>query len=448
MMKRFKLLFIVFLIAITTLVSFGFADAAQQKIAFKNLLVDGNMEKSGVTDWTTGGSPTVTKSTSNPFSGTQVLRVAIGGTANPYVYQSVLTNGQTYRIQGRTRGDATAYPEFRSATDSMVWTGTTSTTWQPFNFTHTATGTYIRMNTRGNAGGGNYVEWEDVTITLEAPPQKVAFKNLWADGNCEASGVTAWYAYRDNASKSKQTANPFKGTQSFRSTIQAGWVDEGVSSGPVLTVGKIYQIKYRGHGDGTIGTTLYQGTGQSLLGAAFSSSTSWQVGTTYTFTAAYTSVMFYISGSPGNYIELDDITLTEYTPPQKVAFKNLLVDGNMEASGTTAWTSSSGAVITKQTTNPYSGTQCIRIATSGYAYNSFAITVGQTYRLQGRARSDGTSTPVIGQGGNTLWTGTTSTAWQPINVSFTASGLTSFRLYANPGGGTYSEYDDLTLTLE
>ena len=74
---------------------------------------------------------------------------------------------------------------------------------------------------------------------------------------------------------------------------------------------------------------------------------------------------------------------------------NLLVDGNMEANNTDAWTADNGAVLSKQTTNPYRGMRVLRVADGTELYPSARQTliVGTTYRVTGVARGDGRQDP-------------------------------------------------------
>jgi hypothetical protein len=106
-----------------------------------------------------------------------------------------------------------------------------------------------------------------------------------------------------------------------------------------------------------------------------------------------------------------------------LARKNLLVDGNMEMSGTTAWTASS-AIITKSTNTPYSGIRVLQIIGSpvGYAGQNI-IVAGRSYTVSGVARSmdDGASAPRVTSPDGVEWTGTTgSDDWQTFSFVFSA----------------------------
>jgi hypothetical protein len=130
---------------------------------------------------------------------------------------------------------------------------------------------------------------------------------------------------------------------------------------------------------------------------------------------------------------------------------DILLDGNMEAVGVGSWIAAAFTTLSKETGTPYEGTQVLRILDTGvsgsiYAQNVNSVVSGRTYRITGAARADGAGTaiPVVVVGG-TVWSGTTSTAWQPFDVTFVATG-TSVRLFSTDGDtGGYVEFDDVYL---
>ena len=127
----------------------------------------------------------------------------------------------------------------------------------------------------------------------------------------------------------------------------------------------------------------------------------------------------------------------------------LFVDGNMEAAGTTAWSSAGGATLTKQTGTPHGGAQCLRVATAGTAGGAYQglTTAGKYYHITGWVRSDGTGVPLVYLGGGSLvWTGTTSTSWQYFDLVGSASGSANVSLYSNTTNH-YIEWDDVTLQV-
>jgi hypothetical protein len=135
--------------------------------------------------------------------------------------------------------------------------------------------------------------------------------------------------------------------------------------------------------------------------------------------------------------------------PNAVVFPaDPLVDGNMEAAGVGSWGVYNFATNTKQGA-ARTGAQCLRVAGAGVqcAATQAALVAGNTYRIRGYARSDGTAVPSVGDGSvvNRHWVGTNDTAWQPFDVTVVQV-ATFLYLTKNAAAGTYVEFDDITIT--
>jgi len=128
----------------------------------------------------------------------------------------------------------------------------------------------------------------------------------------------------------------------------------------------------------------------------------------------------------------------------------LLTDGDMEAVGTAAWGAFQSA-LTKELTNPYEGLQSLRVTAAVAATVPQAIqailTVGKEYRVTGVARSDGTEVPRMRNSPQSPFIGTNSTAWQPIDETFTATHANVSANFQHAGavGTEYCEFDDLSI---
>jgi hypothetical protein len=128
----------------------------------------------------------------------------------------------------------------------------------------------------------------------------------------------------------------------------------------------------------------------------------------------------------------------------------LLIDGDMEAAGVAAWTARNGVTLTKETTTPYGGAQCLRTA-SGAAWGlacQAVVTIGKTYRVTGRCRGDGVNVaPQLYF--SDAWTaiGTTSNSWQQFDFTgaLTTNALGFGIGFGKLGIAGYAEYDDLRL---
>ena len=129
-------------------------------------------------------------------------------------------------------------------------------------------------------------------------------------------------------------------------------------------------------------------------------------------------------------------------------------DWDMEASGTTAWSSVS-ATLTKSTTNPVFGTQCLRVTSTAGLSNPRAyqtvVSTNTEYRITGYARGDGNNIPWISQAADFIWVGSYSDKWQYFDVSFTSDSYSDFvALRGNyvgfvQNGNEFVEFDNVQL---
>lgn len=138
------------------------------------LLADGDMEAAGTGSWSAGNGATLTKQPGNAMAGVQVLRVAHGGTANPYAIQNPLTVGTKYRATGFARGDGTGIPRIWAGAD--FWTGTAATAWQQFDITFTASNVGFACATTLAVAG--YCEFDQVSVR-EVLLDRIQFKTDW-----------------------------------------------------------------------------------------------------------------------------------------------------------------------------------------------------------------------------------------------------------------------------
>ena len=130
----------------------------------------------------------------------------------------------------------------------------------------------------------------------------------------------------------------------------------------------------------------------------------------------------------------------------------LLTDGDMETAGVAAWTAGNNAVLTKQTTSPYAGTQCLRIAYDGTGTPTARQTIltdGRRYKITGWGRGDGTYKPTVYVGSGKIgWQGTAANTWQYFDVEFVAEAVGyQVRLASSASAAGYSEFDDCSVEL-
>lgn len=392
-----------------------------------NVIKDGYCEDSGVAQWAAGASATLTKQTTTPYSGKRCLRIAHGGTDYPYASQTVMTAAKVYRVHGRARSDGTLRPRVYD-TGVTLWTGTTSTDWQEFDVVFTATTTMIAF--RAADAGAGYIEIDEVTLTDETV------------------GCAAWLTrYAALVVKRRLSGEP-----SVLRVINTG-TTYGQAYQSVMTIGKTYRIIGRARSDGTVlprakTTTTWIWTGTT--------STDWQA-FDVVFRCDGTELRLYAE-TPAGYTEWDSIELTEVSllvdTDMETTGPDVIVDGDMEAVGVASWTGTS-STPTKSAVSPHGGTQCLRITRNGTnnirCKASDTVTAGNTYRVKGWARSDTNTTPFLidPDMATAIWTGTTSTNWQPFDFVFKATGSNGIYLYTySPTVGAYVEFDDIEVIDE
>ncbi len=129
---------------------------------YKQILVDGDMEKVGVGAEWLSVSANLTKESGAAEDGSQVLRVT-GTAPNGFAYQSKLVAGRKYRVKGWVRSDGVAVPSVQIYSGT-VWTGTNAhTNWQRFDeIFDNPSQVYFKLALDVS---GQYVEFDDVFVT-------------------------------------------------------------------------------------------------------------------------------------------------------------------------------------------------------------------------------------------------------------------------------------------
>jgi len=132
-----------------------------------NLIIDGDMELSGVTYYPPWVTSTITKSADSPHGGTQALRVAwLAGNNNPAACCSrgagayFFPVGHRVRMTGWARGDGTHRPYIVDS--ALRWTGSVSASWQAFDLSWTAVTGAILLRTYISEAG--WIEFDDLAV--------------------------------------------------------------------------------------------------------------------------------------------------------------------------------------------------------------------------------------------------------------------------------------------
>ena len=241
---------------------------------------------------------------------------------------------------------------------------------------------------------------------------------------------------------STTTQNIMQLSSSHSITVSGGTITAGGFSSPSVYVGTVKTT--------TIGATL---TSVTVTTATAFDADAIQIGHDAAFGAItikdlkmFNTVL--IEDEAIDYATNSTFSYENGVPTQTIG-SQLVADGDMEAAGTTAWTAN-GAALTKQTTDPKEGTQCLRVTSEGAtAWATQAIlTAGKKYLVTGwaRAKSGAGSNdrPDVFFGAKAPWSGTTTTTeWQKVEGVGISTTDTFWIGGAGNTNGDYTEWDDI-----
>ncbi len=275
------------------------------------LLTDGDMEAAGTGSWTAGNSAALSKQTTSPHGGSQVLRVTRNVTASPYAKQTILTVGQVYRVTGYARGDGAGSPStphvLQNSAGTTLFSGTTSSAWQPFDVVFVANSTDIDFGSLSLPNGG-YVEFDDVVVSAD---NYIRPGELVQDRDMETAGTGYWPSPLFPGTITKDTTSPHSGTQNLRIARDGTNNNPAADQIGVFALGKTYLVTGWYKTDGTAIVQMNDGITNQFSGAA---TTTW----TYfdkTFVATGTRLRLQTVTSTGTqYSEWDDVSVTEVDP--------------------------------------------------------------------------------------------------------------------------------------
>jgi hypothetical protein len=438
-MKKLKKIIIGFLVV--ALLSSG-AIASNLLQGEQAILVDGDMDRSSTTAWTSANSAVLSKVTVNGNGNNRALKVAYGGTANFFTVQSGFTIGEEYKFQGRARSNGTCTPALYPGGGAAVWTGTTSTDWQYFDVVGEQVNTTdIRLFCLGSSG---YSEWDYVHTSLYIPPVKNAEVSMVKNGDFEQSTLNFW-SVGAGATLTRDTVNPYQDDASLK--VAYNGITDPYATQTTFTAGDTYRATGCAQSDG-VAIPRYSDSGLATW-TGVNTTTDWQC-FDVVFTAAATVTRLYALTSSAGSVKWDNIQVTKYTPPIKNYEQQVLVDGDMERVGTGAYSANSGAVLSKQA---YLDGQIFRVTTlngdAGSQAKQTILVAGETYNITGKVRDDGLADAFIlvgAAGSNPL---TTTTEWSTFDITDVATDSGLFFATGHPAADqdAYIEWDDVQVTL-
>lgn len=278
----------------------------------------------GTGAWTAGNSATLSAQTTTRHDGVSgtVLRTTRNGVTSPYAAQNVLTVGQPTRVYGWCRSDGSVAPLVRYGT-TTVFTGTTSTDWQPFDVIAIPTSTDLRLGNATNTG----TQYSEFDVTVVALDTGIRQGTVIVDGDQELSGV-GMYTVVAAATLTKSAASPHSGSQALRVT-STGTANSGANLASALNIGKRYRLTGWYRGDGSVGIPVFRTSG--LIISTGTISATWvQVDTV--FTADATTLRYVNNAATAtSWAEFDDVTVTEVSPLVAVPVNGAIL-GNVETS--------------------------------------------------------------------------------------------------------------------
>jgi len=311
-------------------------------LKYTDTLTDGDMELNNVTYWGAAANNTRAKTTSSPQEGTRALRItANAGQATGavmYTYQNTILSGTTtltpnrrYLITGYARSDGTEIPMVYATTNAfgilqVLWTGTSSTSWQFFQVVFEADST-VGLSTLGLAfkvqsgptAGTEYVDFDNIRLLEYDGVANHVYRGasqLFSDWDMELSGVAS---FTDSfCTSSKDTSIFYRGTQSLKLAATAGANGSYYTLfSPGLTLTNEYRITGYARSDGESIPFVSQDGTNSILWIGTNKNTAWQY-----FDVPFTAVQTYIA-LRGGYQHFG--TTTQSTGKEQIWFDNVEV---------------------------------------------------------------------------------------------------------------------------
>jgi hypothetical protein len=268
-------------------------------VAFSDLkleiitLLDGYQELDGYSNYS-GWHAVLSKTTANPHSGTQCLKLSYDG-INTYgvASQSTLTASGNYRLHGYAKGNGACRPIIQ-ITGATVFAGTTASNWQKTDLTFSAPDTAIYLASDNLAADG-YVCFDDLWVE-KLPLLNANFSdgyNYWTGSNNAVLSVVS--STSPNLENALRITNTVANAMAYqRATL----------------IGKSYRVRGYCLSDGYAIPKIYD-YNSAIPFVGVNSHTDWQeIDFIYTAQAEY-MVFYAISSTNGQFVEFTELNVEE-----------------------------------------------------------------------------------------------------------------------------------------
>lgn len=156
---------------------------------------------------------------------------------------------------------------------------------------------------------------------------------------------------------------------------------------------------------------------------------------------------YFTFSSPGIY-NFDFVADSTVIHLKRNAACDFSVDSISIVENAPAWQSENNGLLTKSTADPYEGLKAIRTeytdTNNPSVMQAGILTVGKAYRITGWARGDGSNAPRIRDRVTIYWLGTSSTAWQLVDLVVVA-GNADFLAQSVASSTAWAEFDLLSV---
>jgi hypothetical protein len=150
-------------------------------------LKDANCDWSTAIYWNEGNGAVLDK-VPDPFTPAErYLKVGYGGTADPYAYQSFMTEGREYELTGKGAGDGSFGWEIRDDDDTVLHTGTSSIVFESYALDFIATGPRLKFVSLATGAGYAYFDVMTIKPKRSYPGDRVIY--VEADPTVDPDGI-------------------------------------------------------------------------------------------------------------------------------------------------------------------------------------------------------------------------------------------------------------------